>query len=167
MSIALAPAPEDQKNLTPKQIEAALKREAAKASKEQAAAQKKAEAERKKHAKTTTKKAVSLASKVGVPLANACKTGEDLVQKAVGKGLQDEEAVKDYGVILEELKEWKKAASNALAFYTKNPGCELNALPFENDKACNSKIKDLSSAAKEVKKLLSATTKKGASQGGA
>ena len=65
-------------------------------------------------------------------------------------------------MILEELKEWKKAASNALAFYTKNPGCELNALPFENDKACNSKIKDLSWAAKEVKKLLSATTKKGA-----
>lgn len=82
------PAPEDQKNLTPKQIEAALKREAAKASKEQAAAQKKAEAERKKHAKTTTKKAVSLASKVGVPLANVAKRGRTGFRRLSAKGFR-------------------------------------------------------------------------------
>ena len=142
------------KPLSAKQVEAKLKREAAQLSKEQARADKKAESERKKAAKQQTKKVVTLSSKLSAPLATCLHKMNEVLDKAYKFGVENDPKVLDLKSKTATLEDWKKQTVAALAFYAKNPTCELGNLPFETDKEAFTYMKDLTKLSQDVSKLV-------------
>lgn len=137
--------------LTPKQLKAKLKREAAKVQKEADKAEKKKEADRKKEAKAVTRKVVQLSGKLNVPLTNAVHKAREILQKADTLGLEEDEAAKSYRAEVEKVDGWKKQTSAALTFYSKNPNAELAQLDFSSDKEVLNYLKDLQKQGNDLK----------------
>ena len=142
------------KPLTAKQVEAKLKREAAQVSKDQARADKRAESERKKAAKQQTKNVVSLSSKLSAPLATCLHKMNEVLDKAFKFGVESDPKVQELKDKTAIVEDWKKNTVAALAFYSKNPTCELGTLPFETDKEVFTYMKDLMKLSQEVTKLV-------------
>ena len=147
------------KNLTPKQLEQKLKREASKLNKEEKAALKKEEASGKKQAKAATKKTVGLSSRLSAPLAAALHKANDIISKAAAAGVEDHEDLVTYKGVVGTLEEYKEKCNKALTFYSKNPDCELSALPFDNEKHVTNMIKDLHKKGMDIKKNVIQPTK--------
>ena len=133
-------------------MEAKLKREALQVSKDKAKSDKKAEAERKKHAKAQTKKVVSLSSRLSAPLATCLHKMNEVLDKAQKVGVENDPMVQDFKNKLIIVEDWKKKTAAALAFYSKNPACELALLPFQTDKEVFTYMKDLTKYSQDLTK---------------
>ncbi|CAL1147244.1 unnamed protein product [Cladocopium goreaui] len=147
------------KKLTPKQLEAKMKREADKITKEEKAASQKEESHRKRLLKAVTKKTVSLSSKLSIPLAEALHKASDVMQKAIAEGLEEHDHVKSFKDEMKVIEEYKVKCTQALAFYSKNPNCELSSLPFDNEKQVTTMLKDLAKKGSDIKKNISQARK--------
>lgn len=141
-----------------------MKKQAADALKAEKAEARKTEAARKKEAKTVTRKSMSLASKMTTPLGKAWQSGQDVVAKAQQAGVTDLPEVKQLQEMVKTTGEWQKATASAIAFFTKNPGGEIKAMPFADAKEATEHIKDVNNKCKDVKKLI-ADAKKAAKSG--
>jgi hypothetical protein len=148
----VAARPAGSKNLTPKQLEAKLKKEASKSDKEAAIKKKKEEAEQKRKAKSVTKKVIQLSSKLSAPLAAALHKAMDVWNKAEAAGVGDNDAVQGFKKKMDQIEGYKKQTAAALSFYSKNPSCELQALPFDNDKGVFQLMRELAKDGQELKK---------------
>jgi hypothetical protein len=147
------------KKLTPKQLEAKMKREADKITKEEKAASRKEESHRKRLLKAVTKKTVSLSSKLSIPLAEALHKASDVMQKAIAEGLEEHDDVKSFKDEMKVIEEYKVKCTQALAFYSKNPNCELSSLPFDNEKQVTTMLKDFAKKGSDIKKNISQARK--------
>ena len=145
--------------MTPKQIEQALKKEAAKKKKEEEQAAKKAEAEAKKESKKISRGRFTMCTKVGGPTAMAHKQAVDVLDKSRKKQLEGTQEFKDLEDLTSVVGQWKDKAAKALAWYTTHPDGELQALPFTTAKEAQDKIKDLQTAIKSVKDKMTKKSK--------
>lgn len=141
-----------EKKLSPKQLEAKLKREASKHDKATQKEKKKEESARKREAKAVTKKVVSMSSKLSAPLAAALHKACEVYNKAEAAGLSEHEDVVAFGLKMQTVENYKKKTAEALSFYSKNPACELAALPFDTEKQVTTLMKDLAKDGMELKK---------------
>jgi hypothetical protein len=142
-----------------KQIQKKLKSESSKLAKQAAKDNKKAEADRKKAAKALTKKVIATASKMVSPLATALHKAADVYQKVVAANAEEFGPAKEFKTKMDEIEIYKSAVTKALNFYSKNPAAELDALPFTDEKAAQTKIKELGKAGQDLKKTLVAFKK--------
>ncbi|CAK9062776.1 unnamed protein product [Durusdinium trenchii] len=144
----------EEKQLTAKQLQAKLKREAAKVTKLAAAEERRKEAQRKKDAKALTKKVVAMSSKLSAPLAAAVHKANEVVAKAESAGVGDAPETQASKSQLQIVDDYKKKTASSLAYYSKNPTCELSALPFDNEKTCQQAMKDLAKAGSDLKAMV-------------
>ena len=77
------------------------------------------------------------------------------MQKALAAGLEEHEDLVVFAEDMKKIEEYKVKCVQALAFYSKNPNCELSSLPFDNEKQVTTKLKDLAKKGNDIKKIIS------------
>ena len=76
----------------------------------------------------------------------------EVLEKAFKVGAENDPKVAEFKGKILIVEDWKKKTAAALAFYSKNPACELAALPFETDKEVFTYMKDLTKLSQYLSK---------------
>ena len=140
--------------MTPKQLNAKLKREANKAAKLAEKEAKKEEAARKKAAAGVTRKVIQMSTKLSAPVVTCVHKTSQVLSKleSDGHGPDEDEDVAALHEKLSKLDDFRQKCAAALTFYSKNASCELQPLPMENEKEVNDLIKQLNKECADLKK---------------
>lgn len=95
-----------------------------------------------------------MSSKLSAPLAAAVHKANEVVAKAESAGVGDAPETQAFKSQLQIVDDYKKKTASSLAYYSKNPTCELSALPFDNEKTCQQAMKDLAKAGSDLKAMV-------------
>ena len=138
--------------MTPKQLEAKLKKEAKAQSKKAEKEAKKEEAARKKEVQANTRKVIQMSTKLSAPVMTCCHKATAILSKLQDDGHGDNPKVKEFQKQIGVLEEFRAKCTAALTFYSKNAECELRPLPISTEKEVTTLIKDVNKSGAELKK---------------